>query len=92
MIGMLQVHRYVPSPHMDAPECDSNIVLGKLLLFMNGERLLRDRGAIGSSTQNLPLGQGGNSRLSAGYWRKTWRLLSVCWSLCFLQKSASAIL
>ena len=87
------LHRYVPSPHMDALECGSNVVLGEAPTTHRWGSLLRDVGEIGSSTHTLPLGQGGNPRLLAGCWRNPWRLVSVyctvSWSLYYLQKSAS---
>lgn len=50
------LHRYVPFPHTEAPECGSNTVLGEAHTTRRWESLHRGVGEIGSSTHSLPLG------------------------------------
>lgn len=69
------LHRYVPFPHMDVHECGNNLVLGVSPTTHRWRSLLRDVEEIGSSTHTLPLGQGGNTRLLAGCWKKLRRLV-----------------
>lgn len=59
-------HRYVHSPHKDAPECGGNLALGELPTIHRWGNLFRDVGDIGSSTRSFPLEKGGNPRLLAG--------------------------